>query len=139
MMEENPTQQTQDLLRTIKLTKNVFKLTLPSSDYGPQANYQTMPPVQQSSISRKASIDKHHTRMSKSIDNDDPTTVNLINQQQQSEISKPKPPKIKRVRQDSAENSSPEKAPDGGESRTIKRKESSLNAVSSQRVGSQAN
>ena len=46
--------------------------------------------------------------MSKSIDNDDPTTVNLINQQAQSEIAKPKPPKIKRIRQESTENLSPE-------------------------------
>jgi len=31
------------LLRTIKLTKNVFKLTLPSATYNNDMNYQTMP------------------------------------------------------------------------------------------------
>jgi len=45
IQELDQTSQThKDLLKTIKLSKNVFKLTLPSAAYGIQdANYQTMP------------------------------------------------------------------------------------------------
>lgn len=31
------------LLRTIKLSKNVFKLSLPASNYGPNSNFATIP------------------------------------------------------------------------------------------------
>lgn len=42
MMQEQP--QHTDLLNTIKLIKNVFKLTLPQQNYeGNSVNYQTMP------------------------------------------------------------------------------------------------
>ena len=44
-LEGQASQSNQDLLSTIKLTKNVFKLTLPNSNYSnaDHLNYQTMP------------------------------------------------------------------------------------------------
>ena len=44
MADQNPANT--DLLQTIKLTKNVFKLTLPSASYDVQNNYATMPVAQ---------------------------------------------------------------------------------------------
>jgi hypothetical protein len=41
IMQEHP--QRTDLLNTIKLIKNVFKLTLPEQNYDNSVNYQTMP------------------------------------------------------------------------------------------------
>lgn len=40
-----------DLLRTIKLSKNIFKLVMPQSTYAPGQNYATVPAPQ---IPRKA-------------------------------------------------------------------------------------
>lgn len=56
-MESNEMTSESELLKTIKLSKNVFKLSLPKAAYGQHQNYQTIPGSQATlkNISRGAS------------------------------------------------------------------------------------
>jgi len=79
----------QDLLRTIRLQKNVFKLELPSPAYdtsGKNQNYQTMPvekkktsevQSKQRSRSRYESQDKSKIKQNSSVDNGENTEAGI--------------------------------------------------------------
>lgn len=56
-MESNEMTSESELLKTIKLSKNVFKLSLPKAAYGQHQNYQTIPGSQATlkNVSRGAS------------------------------------------------------------------------------------